>query len=253
MVWAEEPFTLLETPCHKGLDPELPSVAIAHSMCQVHNALFRGLNAIYNQAQEVEERGSSQDIDDFLTYSSLMVTLIHHHHSVEERYLFPEFEKIHEGVMSVNLEQHKPIHKAVDKLIEYVYTAQKDKNFQPQKLLQLLDELKQPLHAHMSAEIDTLLDLPKHIDQATIKEITENTKKQARKEADRTTDLPLFFTLCDREFEGGPIGPPFPPQIPWFVSLIVKYWWAPQKSNLWRFSPCDLNQNRQPLLFGPTK
>jgi hypothetical protein len=253
MVWAEEPFTLLETPCHKGLDPALPSVATAHSMSQVHNALFRGLNAIYNQAQEVEKRGSAQDIEDYLTYTSLMITIIHHHHGVEERYFFPEFEKIHEGVMSVNIEQHKPIHEAVEKLLEYVESAQKDKSFQSQKLLQLLDGLKEPLHAHMSAEIDTLLDLPKHFDQAKIKEVTENTEKQAIKEADPSTSLPLFFSLCDIDYEGGPAGPPFPPQLPWFLNLLIKYWWAPKRSNLWRFSPCDLNQKRQPLLFAPTK
>jgi hemerythrin-like domain-containing protein len=252
MVWAEEPFTLLETPCHKGLDPKLPSVAVADSMCQVHNALFRGLNVIYNQAQEVEKRGSAQDIEDFVAYTSLMVEMIHHHHGVEEKYFFPEFEKIHEGVMSVNIEQHKPIHEAVDKLLEYVESAQKDKSFQSQKLLQLLDELKEPLHAHMSAEIDTLLDLPKHFDQATIHEITENTHKQAMKGVDPKTSLPLILSLCDRDFEGGPLGPRFPPPVPWFFSLLVKYWWAPKRSNLWRFSPCDLNHKRQPLLFGPT-
>jgi hemerythrin-like domain-containing protein len=56
-------------------------------MANIHNALLRGLNSVYNQAPFIS---SIPDIADFMLYITSWADTVHHHHSLEESLFFPK-------------------------------------------------------------------------------------------------------------------------------------------------------------------
>ncbi|ROT35339.1 hypothetical protein SODALDRAFT_328664 [Sodiomyces alkalinus F11] len=54
--------------------------------------------------------------------------MVHHHHSIEETYIFPEIEKFsgRPGFMDDPKHQHEEFHDGIEKLVTYTTTTQPD-------------------------------------------------------------------------------------------------------------------------------
>ncbi|KAI1431280.1 hypothetical protein GGR50DRAFT_88769 [Xylaria sp. CBS 124048] len=88
--WADQPWPLIEIPSinHHASHPALH---IANQMAYIHNAMLRGLNAIYLQAPHVREL---QDITDLLFLTQSWSAWLLDHHDLKEGIMFPRFEAI---------------------------------------------------------------------------------------------------------------------------------------------------------------
>lgn len=95
--WADTPYPLITSTGAK----ERSDIPGAHSclegaylMAQLHNTIIRSINAVYNQAVAVQERGTKKDIENFLEFNKLVYEVLHQHHLNEEECLFPLLAEI---------------------------------------------------------------------------------------------------------------------------------------------------------------
>ncbi|KAI1812636.1 hypothetical protein GGS20DRAFT_522869 [Poronia punctata] len=88
--WADQPWPLIDIPSRTH-NVSHPALYIANELSHIHNAMIRGLNAIYIQTSHVQE---PQDIADLLFLAKSWARWVSDHHVFKERVLFPEFEKI---------------------------------------------------------------------------------------------------------------------------------------------------------------
>lgn len=159
--WPETPFPLIhETGAKSRLD--IPEghycVRNAQIMAQTHNTIFRGLNAIYHQAQQVNP--GSKDAEDLLLFCATTCEFIHCHHNAEETAFFPSIEEAADtpGLMDGNIEQHRCLEEALERLRKYANNTNKY-DYDAAELRYLIDRLAGPLGSHMHEEIPSILDL----------------------------------------------------------------------------------------------
>jgi hemerythrin-like domain-containing protein len=110
---------------------------------------------------------------------------MHHHHVSEELYYFPEIQK-HTGnptLMKENIEQHRKMDEAFDKLRKYAETVQRDE-YDGITLRDLIDEFAPDYQQHMHDEISTILDLHDKIDSISLRNIDKNMRNEAEKYSD---------------------------------------------------------------------
>ncbi|KAI0406547.1 hypothetical protein F4802DRAFT_558206 [Xylaria palmicola] len=86
--WADRPWPLIETPAMKQPITH-PALYIANEIAQIHNAMLRGLNAIYLQAPHVRQ---TQDIADFSFFAQSWSKWLLDHHDLKESVMLPGFE-----------------------------------------------------------------------------------------------------------------------------------------------------------------
>jgi hemerythrin-like domain-containing protein len=208
--WADQPFQLMPVPgapgaptvranasarCHPApveanihqcSDPNI--LALAAEMANAHNALIRGLNAIYLQCPHVHEE---QDIADFALYIKTWGDTVHHHHETEEKFLFPELERIAKAegatelVMATNEQQHRLFEAKVAAQTEYAQDVlQKKRKYDSNELKDLIDQFAPVLTEHLHEEINTLFQLEKYRDTASMKKAMDRTGQEAAKNAD---------------------------------------------------------------------
>ncbi|KAJ7122164.1 hypothetical protein C8R44DRAFT_568814, partial [Mycena epipterygia] len=73
-------------------------------MAAAHNAFIQGINAMVAHAPTV----TPDKVQPFMIFSLAVVDNIHHHHDLEETFLFPEMEKkLGKGALSQNIAQHR--------------------------------------------------------------------------------------------------------------------------------------------------
>jgi hemerythrin-like domain-containing protein len=159
--WADTPFPLLPTPGRgQNISKLPPHLHIAREMACAHNGLLRGLNSIYQQSPFVS---SPTDIKDFLTYTTFWCSWIHEHHEGEETLFFPTVEEVTgvKGLMEKNVEQHHAFMSGLEEL-EKCVKSMKVEEYDGEKLRGIIDQFGGKLTAHLSEEIDTLLELEKY-------------------------------------------------------------------------------------------
>lgn len=136
-------------------------------MAQAHNILIRGLNAIVLQAPHVPDSSSpdyiEQDVKDLLSYTNSWIKMVHHHHGVEEDYMFPEVDVIlgRQGVMAEPKGQHELFHDGLDRLTAYT-TETKPSTYKWEGkggMKEIVDTFAKHLADHLHAEVEYLLTL----------------------------------------------------------------------------------------------
>jgi hemerythrin-like domain-containing protein len=133
------------------------TVKVATEMSLAHNIMVRNLNSIYLQAENIKE---PKDITDFMIFCQTTYETIHHHHSLEEEYLFPWIEEYtgEKGIMEANLEQHKAFEAGAEKFKEYILGTGPE-SYDGKELKRVIDGFGPALTVHLEAEIQTLLGL----------------------------------------------------------------------------------------------
>ncbi|KAI8624472.1 hypothetical protein F5Y19DRAFT_316753 [Xylariaceae sp. FL1651] len=87
--WANEPWPLIEPPSRTQHITH-PALHIANEIALIHNAMLRGLNAIYLQAPHVRQ---VQDVADLLFLVECWSAWLLDHHDLKENVMLPGFEK----------------------------------------------------------------------------------------------------------------------------------------------------------------
>lgn len=161
-------------------------------MANVHNALLRGLNAIYLQCTHIQ---APADIADFLIYVKAWGDTVHHHHHSEETLFFPRVDELakeagqQESVMNANVEQHHAFEPGLGKMIEFAKDVQEGrKMFEGDVLKEIIDGFAPVLTEHLHDEIDTLLKLEPYPEQE-LRKIYDDVVKVAQGEADTVCSL----------------------------------------------------------------
>ncbi|KAB8213543.1 hypothetical protein BDV33DRAFT_210103 [Aspergillus novoparasiticus] len=253
--WVDEPFHLIATPS-KTLDGSLGHVHGASEMAQAHNAIIRGLNAIIQQAPYVpiatDEHFIAQDVKDLLFYVQSWVKMVHHHHWVEETYIFPDVEEFtgRPGFMDDPKHQHELFHDGLERLLAYS-SATKPEEYRWKGsggMEEIINSFSKDLTDHLYAEIDLLLSMG-DIDSDGLKRIWAKGEKAAK----QTGNIAMFYDMfplllgcADKTYEGGCDFPP----LPWVLPYVIKYWFA-AGNGAWRFNSCDWWGQPKPLEFGP--
>ncbi|KAI1260896.1 hypothetical protein F5Y18DRAFT_431682 [Xylariaceae sp. FL1019] len=88
--WADRPWPLIDPPSRRQHITH-PVIHIANEISQIHNAMIRGLNAIYLQAPNVRK---VQDVVDLLFLTQTWSAWILDHHDLKEAVILPAFQDI---------------------------------------------------------------------------------------------------------------------------------------------------------------
>ncbi|KAJ8122658.1 hypothetical protein O1611_g9787 [Lasiodiplodia mahajangana] len=88
--WADQPWPLIETPS-RTQNITHPALHIANEIALIHNAMLRGLNAIYLQAPHVRK---AQDVADLLFLTQSWSAWLLDHHNLKEGTMLPGFEAV---------------------------------------------------------------------------------------------------------------------------------------------------------------
>lgn len=167
-------------------------------MANVHNALLRGLNAIYLQAAQVTE---ARDITDFMVYIKSWTDTVHHHHSLEETLFFPRLGELLKAVgepehlMDANVDQHHMFEPKMMEMHQYVQDVLDEKTPYDSGLLKgLIDGFAPVLTEHLHDEIDTLMRLEK-CDGQEVRKIFTVVADTGAKTADPASDITAFVVF----------------------------------------------------------
>lgn len=132
-------------------------------MIIVHNAILRGINAIYLQCVNVEKQ-APQYIPDFVNYAHTWGKTLEEHHRTEETMLFAEIEELAgvPGLMKVNVDQHEAFHDGLETYLNYTEAilCGEDK-YDGKRLKSIIESFMPVLREHLLDEIVTLTDLNK--------------------------------------------------------------------------------------------
>ena len=156
-------------------------------MAHAHNAIIRGLNAILQQAPYVpivtDEHFNAQNVKDLLFYVKSWAKMVHHHHWVEETYIFPDVEEFtgRPGFMDDPKHQHELFHDGLERLLAYS-SATKPEEYRwkgADGMEEIINSFSKDLTDHLYAEIDLLLGMG-DIDGEGLKKIWEKAQKAAK-------------------------------------------------------------------------
>ncbi|TVY93828.1 Sterol-4-alpha-carboxylate 3-dehydrogenase, decarboxylating [Lachnellula willkommii] len=238
----ELPFQLISETGAKtktGLPQTHYCVRNAQIMAMTHNTIFRALNSIYYQALKIVP--GSQETVDFLTYCSIVFEFMHHHNLSEEHYYFPDIQK-HTGnseLMQSNIQQHRKIDDAFETLQKYAELVPRDK-YDGLKLCSLMDDFAPVYQEHMTAEINTILDLHDKIDSVSLRKIDKKMRDEAENYSDIFKAAPLYLGCQDRNFtvDGEKIHfPEVSFLAAYFVDLVLSH----RHRGAWRFNPSTMH------------
>lgn len=189
--WADKPFALIPTPSTRGKNDHSCAKA-ASDMALVHNTLIRGLNAILLQAPHIPDadegsRYNEKDITDLLYYVKCWCAMVHHHHSVEETFIFPELEKFsgQPGIMEDPRHQHSLFHDGMEQLHTYA-TETKPGDYRwvgNNGMKHIIDSFSKALIDHLYAEIEVLLMLD-YLDSVEFEKIWRKAENIAKASGD---------------------------------------------------------------------
>ncbi|KAG8527706.1 uncharacterized protein KY384_007860 [Bacidia gigantensis] len=174
--WADKPYALISTdPFSK--DSSHAAYYVATQMALAHNGILRGLNSIYLQASHIPPKDLDA-IQDFFTYCQCWGESMHHHHDSEENIFFPNIEQITKvnGIMERNIEQHRAFTPGFDRFQEHVRTCP-PKDYNGQKIKELIEDFAEPLGQHLHDEIETLRGLDKY-DSKSIRQAYQRLEKE---------------------------------------------------------------------------
>ncbi|KAL2851044.1 hemerythrin HHE cation binding domain-containing protein [Aspergillus pseudoustus] len=249
--WADTPFDVVPSPRYTDKKADPKAIFTANEMAVSHNIYIRGLNAIYNQAEQVT---TVPDIRDFLTFCQIWIEVIHHHHSLEEEIMFPGIEQDlgKEGIMQENLEQHHQFESAMQEFKGYVERVGKvGEGYEATVLKALVDKFGTLLVRHLHEEITSLLQIGKEFD--TSAEVLKKNYLAFEKELVATSSWtrhhPFIFGCRDATFEDGVNGN-WPADVPFFIPYVISGVLSRKVgAGVWRFLPSDFHGKPRALPF----
>lgn len=169
-------------------------------MTVVHNALLRGLNAIYNQAVNVSNRGTAQDKQDFANFAHMWATMLNEHHELEETIVFPDINKMTDnaGLMDANVEEHAAFHDGLAQFSDYLQRVRTDaeEELDGVKLREIIDSFMPALARHLRNEIETLLKLVEYDDKCDWEDWFQNTVGKHAQDSMKSSQYRVSLLLC---------------------------------------------------------
>ncbi|ORY04771.1 hypothetical protein BCR34DRAFT_572470 [Clohesyomyces aquaticus] len=243
---ADGSWPLMETPSAKKDVSTHPAHHIANEMSFAHNAMIRGLNALYLQSPHIPP--STHLASDFLFFAASWSAWVLHHHILEETQMFPGFESVPgvpEGFLQGNVEQHHAFSAGLEEFNEWVRTTGRDA-YDGIELRRLIDKFADPLYEHLNAEIPTLwaLDCVSATHSAQLLQVYKDCEKEAAKQ-DPFVVPPMVMGLCDATFQGGNDWPRMPFGAAWVIYWVLGW----RHRGAWRFLPSDGYRRPRALAF----
>lgn len=155
-------------------------------MAFAHNAMLRGLNSLYLQA----DLSDPKDISDFLFFLRSWAGWVSHHHVLEEERMFPQFEKAMKqpNFLQGNVEEHHIFQPILKKLLAYADT--KPEEYQASTVRSLIEEMAPSFREHLAHEITSLLSMAPYDGPALLK-----VYKGCEAEASRQDKVSFFYVL----------------------------------------------------------
>jgi len=146
-------------------------------MGHAHNVLIRGLNSILEQGAFVT---TPNDVSGFLFYCTAWTKTVEHHHSTEEKTLFPDLEKFtnNPGIMAENKAQHEAFLTGLADFEHYAANTTA-KGYRWDDAKAKIDAFAPALVKHMREEIGTLLSL-KDYDSTKLLAVWKRTEEVAK-------------------------------------------------------------------------
>ncbi|KAJ3814843.1 hypothetical protein F5876DRAFT_72548 [Lentinula aff. lateritia] len=145
------PYPLLDMPpgSIKNIH-EYPSI----HMAAVHNMFIQSINAIVAHAPTLP----TNKLQPFMVFCFTVIDNIHHHHHIEETFLFPELEKkLGAGTLSRNFEEHADFVPQLDEAKVYLQKVQTgDLPYDGPLLVEKIHSFSDSMMLHLSHEIPTL-------------------------------------------------------------------------------------------------
>ncbi|KAJ7511315.1 hypothetical protein B0H11DRAFT_1954698 [Mycena galericulata] len=208
----------------------------AINMAAAHNTFIQGINAMIFHARTV----TAEKVQPFIIFSLAVVDIIHHHHDMEETFLFPALEeKLGGGTLSQNVAQHGEFVPQLRELKEYLEGVKAGGTpYDGALLVQMIDSFGDTMVAHLHDEIPTLESsrMRAAFTEQELRDIDAAFMKLAMQKIDFYTALPLSV-VC-----GNPATPWFPP-FPLPLKWATRWWFARRHSAAWEFGPLDLYGN----------
>ena len=213
-------------------------------MAFAHNAMLRGLNAIYLQAPQIPPA----DAADFLFFVGSWGDWVLHHHQLEETMMFPGFEQIpgiRPGQLRDNVEQHLTFSTGLKVLKEYAKdTAQAA--YDGSEIRKIIDSFSGEIRSHLADEIESLwgLDCCDKGQEGNLLKVYRDSEAEAGKQ-DKFVIPPMVLGLCDKTFQGGNDWP----VMPIGSAYIVHYLFGRKHRGAWKFLPSDTFRQPRPLPY----
>ncbi|KAF8634212.1 hypothetical protein AX15_001021 [Amanita polypyramis BW_CC] len=224
------PYPLIETP--PGDLKNIFDFQAIH-MAAAHNCIIQSINAIVKHAPNVTEG----KVQPFLIFATTAISTLHHHHNMEETFLFPRFEeKLGKGALQVNVEQHEAFIPKVDGLEQYLKDVQEDKEkYDGKRIVDMVESFGDIMIEHLKAEIATLEStrIQAVFTEAELKQIGSDTLKIILSQVDFYKNLPMALVCMNPET---PWFPPLPSPVKWATRL----WYSWRYRDAWEFGPADL-------------
>jgi hypothetical protein len=224
-------------------------------MVAVHTVLTRWLNSIYLQAPHIPEA----ERKNFIIYAKYWANTLHHHHTGEETFFFPDVEAVCQlpGIMQRNVEQHHVFEDGIKRFIDHLNKLEDEPElYDGAEILKSIDVFAGPLMKHLDEEIQTLVSIPdqlppglKPID-VPYKEMADRSGKRATNGMNMT-DLYGFLANHDRSYVAEYLHN-FPP-VPMPVKMLMGYIMPFFNDSIFKFSSCDLFGQPKDLPYAPTK
>jgi len=204
----------------------------AINMAAAHNMFIQGFNAMIRHGPTVK----GDKVQPFMVFCLTVIENVHHHHTVEETYYFPVLEeKLGQGALSGNIEEHKTFIPGLELLEEWCNKVQKgEEEYDGKVFLGLVEAFAGTMIAHLNHEIPTLDReiIQKHFTEAELKAIEDEFMKRALATIDFYKSLPLSV-IC-----ANPNTPWFPP-FPTFLKWATTWWFSWRYLEAWQFGPMD--------------
>jgi hemerythrin-like domain-containing protein len=160
---------------------------MAVEMAHVHNVILRAMNAIYHQCEHITKPA---DIEDFVTYIKMWGDTVHHHHSIEETDVFPQWDEIAKAsgalasITSKNLEQHHAFEVGFEEFRTYALEMHEGKAvYDGKRVKAMLERFAPILNVHLHDEVAMILDMEKY-DGPALKEVMDAAAQTSLKTAD---------------------------------------------------------------------
>ncbi|KAH8103798.1 hypothetical protein BXZ70DRAFT_663512 [Cristinia sonorae] len=206
----------------------------AINMAAAHNMFIQSVNAMYAHAAYVKD----DQIEPFITFCLTAMSVIHHHHRVEETFYFSALEeKLGKGYLDESSEEHAqfvPQMEVAEKWLEDVRDGKEVYN--GEKLMRLINTFADKMIEHLTHEVEKLdrTKIRECFTEKELKDIDSQFMKIAFQEVNMYTQLPISVVCGNPET---PWFPPFPTPLKW----AIRYWFVRRYRAAWEFGPLDID------------
>ncbi|KAJ7606364.1 hypothetical protein DFH06DRAFT_1486904 [Mycena polygramma] len=178
----------------------------AINMAAAHNTFIQGINAVVAHAPTVP----AEKVQPFMVFCLALVDNIHHHHDMEEIFLFPALEaKLGAGALAHNVAQHAEFVPQLLELKTHLQAVQKGETaYDGVALVRMIHAFGDTMVEHLNDEIPSLASarMREVFTEQELKDIDSAFVKKALEKIEFATTLPLSV-VCGN------------PATPWCVVL----------------------------------